>query len=146
MYELKTKETDNSVMEFITKIEHPKKQVEAFQLLDIFSESTGLEAKMWGTSIIGFGSYHYKYASGHEGDAPLIGFSPRKAKHSLYIAIDDTEWEKLLTRLGKYTAGKACVYINKLEDIDLEILKELIRQSVDYMKTHPFDFEVKVND
>lgn len=146
MYELKTKETEASVMEFITKIEHPKKREEAFQLLDIFSEATGLEAKMWGASIIGFGSYHYKYASGHEGDAPLVGFSPRKAKHSLYIAVDDTEWEKLLTQLGKYTAGKACVYVNKLEDIDLEILKELIRQSIDYMKTHPFDFEVMVKE
>ncbi len=146
MYELKTKETEASVMEFITKIEHPKKREEAFQLLDVFFEATGLEAQMWGTSIIGFGSYHYKYTSGHEGDAALVGFSPRKGKHSLYIAIDDTEWEKLLTRLGKHTAGKACVYVNKLEDIDLEILKELIRHAVDFMKTNQFDFEVIVKE
>jgi hypothetical protein len=144
MYELKTKETDNSVIEFIAKIEHPRKREEAFQLLDIFTEATGLEARMWGSNIIGFGSYHYRYASGHEGDAPLVWFSPRKSKHSLYIAVDDSEWEKRLTQLGKYTAGKACVYVNKLEDIDLEVLKELILRTVEYMKTHKFDFGVSV--
>ncbi|TKC15914.1 DUF1801 domain-containing protein [Robertmurraya kyonggiensis] len=134
MYELKTKETDNSVLEFIETVENPKKKEDAYRLLDIFTEATGYEAKMWGPSIIGFGAYHYKYASGHEGDAPLVGFSPRKAKISLYFAPGDTQREELLERFGKYTSGKGCVYINKVADIDVEVLKELITQSVTFLK------------
>jgi hypothetical protein len=80
VYELKTKENDNSVLEFIEQIEHPRKKEDAYRLLDLFTETTGYPAKMWGPSIIGFGSYHYKYDSGHEGDAPLVGFSPRKRR------------------------------------------------------------------
>ncbi|MGG0719731.1 DUF1801 domain-containing protein [Robertmurraya massiliosenegalensis] len=134
MYELKTKENDNSVIEFIENVESPKKREDAYRLLDIFTEVTGYKAKMWGPSIIGFGSYHYKYASGHEGDAPLVGFSPRKAKISLYFAPGDTKREELLERFGKYTTGKACVYINKVADIDEEVLKELIVQSVKFLR------------
>ncbi|GMR69220.1 hypothetical protein BAC7755_58930 [Bacillus sp. MN7755] len=89
MYKLKTKETTNSVIEFIESVENLKKRENAYQLLDIFTETTGYTAKMWGPSIIGFGTYHYKYASGHEVDAPLVGFSPRKAKISLYFAAGD---------------------------------------------------------
>lgn len=134
MYELKTKENDNSVIEFIEAVDHPKKREDAFRLLDIFTEATGYPAKMWGPSIIGFGSYHYKYATGHEGDAPLVGFSPRKAKISLYFATGDTEREALLKDFGKHTSGKACVYINKVDDIDTEVLKALIHQSVVFLK------------
>ncbi|WP_371018425.1 DUF1801 domain-containing protein [Pseudalkalibacillus sp. JSM 102089] len=134
MYELKTKETDYSVIEFIESVDHPKKREDGYRLLDLFTETTGYEAKMWGPSIIGFGSYHYKYATGHEGDAPLVGFSPRKAKISLYLAQGEPEREEALERLGKHTTGKACVYVNKLADIDLGVLKELIDQSVDYMQ------------
>lgn len=138
MYELKTKETDNSVIEFIENVESPKKREDAFKLLDIFSEITGYKAKMWGPSIIGFGAYHYKYASGHEGDAPLVGFSPRKAKISLYFATGETKREKLLKDFGKHTTGKACVYINKVADIDVDVLKALINQSVRFLKeTYP---------
>ncbi len=138
MYEQKTKQTDNSVFEFIDNAGSPKKREDAYKLLDIFAETTGYPAKMWGPSIIGFGSYHYKYATGHEGDAPLAGFSPRKAKISLYFATGDTGRDELLPKLGKYTAGKSCVYVNKLEDIDIEVLKALIRQSVDFLKkTYP---------
>lgn len=138
MYELKTKETDNSVIEFIENIENPKKREDAYQLLDIFTETTGCEAKMWGPSIIGFGSYHYKYASGHKGDAPLVGFSPRKAKISLYFATGDPEREKLLMDFGKHTSGKGCVYINKVADIHIDVLVELINQSVSFLKnTYP---------
>ena len=133
MYELKTKENDNSVIEFIESVDHPQKREDAYKLLDIFTETTGYQAKMWGSSIIGFGSYHYKYASGHEGDAPLVGFSPRKAKISLYLAADP-ERDALLNQLGKHTTGKGCVYINKLADIDVDVLKALIRQSVAYLK------------
>ncbi|WP_141500026.1 DUF1801 domain-containing protein [Paenibacillus luteus] len=133
MYEQKTKETDNSVIEFLDLIENDKKREDAYKLLDIFTEATGYPAKMWGPSIIGFGSYHYRYDTGHEGDAPLAGFSPRKAKVSLYFATGDTERAALLQNLGKHTAGKACVYINKVADIDVAVLKELIEQSVAFL-------------
>jgi len=135
MYELKTKETDQSVIEFIENVDNPKKREDAYRLLDIFTEVTGYEAKMWGPSIIGFGKYHYKYKTGHEGDAPLTGFSPRKAKISLYFAPDAPEREKLLLDFGKHTTGKACVYINKLTDIDVEILKLLIKHTVTYTQS-----------
>ncbi|WP_433923262.1 DUF1801 domain-containing protein [Paenibacillus taichungensis] len=138
MYKLKTKETDNSVIEFIESVDSPKKREDAYQLLDIFTETTGYTAKMWGPSIIGFGSYHYKYESGHEGDAPLVGFSPRKAKISLYFATGDTERENLLKDFGKHTTGKACVYVNKLADINLDVLQALINQSIKFLKeTYP---------
>jgi len=138
MYEQKTKETENSVIEFIEQVDHPKKREDAYRLLDIFTETSGFPAKMWGPSIIGFGSYHYRYASGHEGDAPYVGFSPRKAKISLYFAPGDEKREELLSSFGKYTAGKGCVYINKVADIDEEVLKQLIRQSIDFLKrTYP---------
>ncbi len=134
-YETKTKETDSSVIEFIEQVENPKKREDAYKLLDIFTETTGFEAKMWGPSIIGFGKYHYKYESGHEGDAPLVGFSPRKAKTSLYFAPGETKREELLKVFGKHTTGKACVYINKVADVDIDVLKELITQSIAFLKT-----------
>lgn len=138
MYEQKTKENDKSVIEYIESVESPKKREDAYKLLDIFSDVSGYQAKMWGSSIIGFGKYHYKYPTGHEGDAPLVGFSPRKAKISLYFATGDTEREKLLEKFGKHTSGKACVYINKLADIDTEVLEELITQSINFLrKTYP---------
>ncbi|KRF04782.1 hypothetical protein ASG89_20990 [Paenibacillus sp. Soil766] len=133
-YEAKTKETDSSVLEFIENVESAKKREDAYQLLDIFTKVTGYEPKMWGPSIIGFGTYHYKYASGHEGDAPLVGFSPRKAKISLYFATGDTDREELLNQLGKHEAAKACVYINKVGDINVDILKALISQSVTFLQ------------
>lgn len=137
-YELKTKETDNSVIDFIEGVDSPKKREDAYKLLAIFTETTGYEAKMWGPSIIGFGSYHYKYPTGHEGDAPLVGFSPRKAKISLYFATGDSKREELLKEFGKHTTGKACVYINKVADIDENVLKALINQSVAFLKeTYP---------
>ncbi|WP_346818011.1 DUF1801 domain-containing protein [Bacillus paramobilis] len=134
MYKLKTKETNNSVIEFIESVENLKKRENAYQLLDIFTETTGYTAKMWGPSIIGFGTYHYKFASGHEGDAPLVGFSPRKAKISLYFAAGDPKREELLKNFGKYTSGKSCIYINKIADIDSNVLKALIKQSVSFLK------------
>jgi hypothetical protein len=138
MYELKMKETDNSVIEFIENVENLKKREDAYRLLDIFTETTGYSAKMWGPSIIGFGSYHYKYKSGHEGDAPLAGFSPRKAKISLYFATGDSRREALLQDFGKHTAAKACVYINKVADINVDVLIVLINQSVEFMQeTYP---------
>ncbi|MGQ4668826.1 DUF1801 domain-containing protein [Metabacillus halosaccharovorans] len=138
MYELKTKENDSSVIEFIEAVENPQKREDAYKLLDIFTETSGYPAKMWGPSIIGFGKYHYKYPTGHEGDAPLVGFSPRKAKISLYFATGDTKREELLQNLGKHTSGKACVYINKIADIDVDVVKALITQSIEFLKeTYP---------
>lgn len=138
MYELKTKQNDSDVIEFIEKVENPKKRKDAYELLDIFSETTGFQAKMWGDSIIGFGSYHYKYKTGHEGDAPLVGFSPRKSKISLYFATGDSQRDALLKDFGKHTSGKACVYINKIADIDIVVLKALIQQSVTFLnETYP---------
>ncbi|KGR74994.1 DUF1801 domain-containing protein [Ureibacillus manganicus] len=133
-YELKTKETDQSVIEFIESVDSLKKREDAYNLLKIFEETSGYEAKMWGPSIIGFGSYHYKYATGHEGDAPLAGFSPRKAKISLYFSPSLPNREELLSRLGKHTTGKSCVYINKLADVDENVLKELIVQDIQYVQ------------
>ncbi|MBB5181007.1 hypothetical protein HNQ44_002452 [Planomicrobium koreense] len=134
MYEQKTKETDGDVIEFIESVESSKKREDAYKLLQIFEETSGFQAKMWGPSIIGFGSYHYVYPTGHSGDAPLVGFSPRKAKISLYFATGDPDRTLLLERFGKHTTGKACVYINKTEDVDLDVLKELIVQSIDFLQ------------
>ncbi|MNG19807.1 hypothetical protein D3C84_1040090 [compost metagenome] len=101
-------------------------------------EETGFEPKMWGPSIIGFGSYHYKYASGHEGDAPLAGFSPRKAAISLYVYLSEENREELLSKFGKHRTAKSCIYVKKLSDIDVEILKEMVSASVEYLlKLYP---------
>ena len=138
MSEPKMKENDNSVVEFIEEVESDKKRADAYRLLEIFEEVTGYKAKMWGPSIIGFGSYHYKYASGHEGDAPLAGFSPRKAKISLYLLYESEERDELLEGFGKHTKSKACIYVNKLADIDIDVLKVLIKHTVEtYEKLYP---------
>ncbi|KAF0818194.1 MULTISPECIES: DUF1801 domain-containing protein [unclassified Cytobacillus] len=138
MSEPKMKETNKSVIEFIESVENEKKKADAYQLLEIFEEVTGYEAKMWGPSIIGFGKYHYKYASGREGDAPLAGFSPRKAKISLYLSYESEEREKLLEGFGKYTKSKACIYVNKLADINTDVLKDLIKLTVEtYQELYP---------
>lgn len=127
MSENKTKVTDVSVLEFINSKTDGQKKEDALTLLNLYLEVTKKEAVMWGPSIIGFGSYHYTYASGREGDAPLAGFSPRKDAHTIYISTEFPEREALLEKLGKHKVSKACVYIKKLDDIDLEVLKELIR-------------------
>lgn len=138
MSEPKMKENDNSVVEFIENVENEKKRADAYALLKIFEEVTGFETKMWGPSIIGFGRYHYKYASGREGDAPLVGFSPRKAKISLYLMYESEQRDKLLANFGKHTKSKACIYVNKLADIDIDVLKQLIKLTVEYyQKLYP---------
>ncbi len=135
IYKLKTKENEQDVLLFIERIENDKKKADTKKLLAIFSEATGLKATMWGDSLIGFGSYHYRYDSGHEGDAMITGFSPRKAKISLYLTMSPEDREALLAKLGKHTAGKSCVYINKLSDIDEDVLKELIRRNLAYLRS-----------
>ena len=127
MAELKTKVNDASVEGFLSTIEDEKKRQDSFALLEFMKRVTQTEPKMWGNSIIGFGTYHYKYASGREGDWPPVGFSPRKQALTLYIMADWTAHTDLLARLGKYKNGKSCIYIKKLEDIDLEVLEQLIR-------------------
>ncbi len=129
MYELKTKINDASVENFLKLIPDEKKRQDSFVILDMMKEVTGEEPKMWGTSIIGFGTYRYKYASGQTGDWLRIGFSPRKQNLSLYIMSGFQQSEELMTRLGKHSTGKGCLYIKKLEDIDLNVLKELIKAS-----------------
>ncbi|SHM10401.1 DUF1801 domain-containing protein [Flavobacterium saccharophilum] len=131
----KTEETAVSVIDFInTFVEDEAKRKDAFELVKIMQDVTGFEPKMWGPSIIGFGSYHYKYASGHEGDAPLAGFSPRKAAISLYVYLSEENREDLLSKLGKHRAAKGCIYIKKLSDINVEILKEMTSASVEYLQ------------
>ena len=129
-YEPKTKPTEVSVEKFIEEIQQPQKKEDAYALLALFGEVTGEEAKMWGPSIIGFGKYHYRYASGHEGDAPLAAFSPRKTALTFYFMLPDGKREELLAKLGKHKTGKGCVYVNKLSDIDTAVLKEMIREDI----------------
>lgn len=133
-YELKTKVNDASVIDFLNKIEDDRKREESFQLLDLLSKITGEEPKMWGGSIIGFGSYHYKYASGQEGDWMKIGFSPRKQKMSIYIMSGFDKLQNHLEKLGKHKIGKGCLYVNKLTDIDINILEKLVLESFHHLR------------
>src|SRR5690606_2019625 len=124
---------EQNILDFIKSfVESEQKRKDSFELLKIMQNISGFEPKMWGPSIIGFGSYHYKYDSGHEGDAPLIGFSPRKSSISLYVYsgyLGLPEQDEILKELGKFKMGKACIYVNKLSDIDLEVLKKLMRST-----------------
>jgi len=131
MAELKTKPTGASVQEFLDGVDNPRRREDGFALLELLAEVTGEEPRMWGPSSVGVGSYHYKYASGHEGEMCLAGFSPRKQNMTLYMMGGWDRYEGLLDRLGKHKRGKGCLYINKLQDVDLNTLRELIRQSVE---------------
>jgi len=133
MAENKTKPNDKDVIDFLNSVEPEKRRIEGLRLNEIFEEATGEKAVLWGHSIIGYGSYHYVYESGREGDAPRTGFSPRKTKLSIYIMGGHSRFEELFSKLGKYKTGKSCVYVNKLEDIDVEVLKKLIKESFDYI-------------
>ncbi|NEN24387.1 DUF1801 domain-containing protein [Cryomorpha ignava] len=131
----KTSETAASVEEFINALaDTEQKREDSFALLKIMQEHTGYKPKMWGPSIIGYGSYHYKYDSGHEGEGPLVGFSPRKKEFSLYVFTGMAEHEHLVQNLGKFRKGKACIYIKKVEDIDLNVLKEVMSETISYLK------------
>jgi len=134
MAELKTKVNNASVDKFIKSVKDEQIREDCFKIVDIMQKATKAEPKMWGTSIVGFGDYHYKYASGREGDWFLVGFSPRKQNITLYFMSGFDEYENLLSKLGKYSTGKGCLYIKKLEDIDMKVLKELIDRSVKKMK------------
>ena len=128
----KTTETGNSVAAFVKKVDKAR-QADCLGIIAIMEQQTGYPAKMWGPAIIGFGTYHYVYDSGHEGDAPMVGFSPRKNEFALYIA-NFAGKEELLKTFGKHKAAKACVYIKKLEDIQVPVLKKLVAGSVKHYK------------
>jgi hypothetical protein len=132
--ELKTKETRASVEKFLNEIKDDKKREDSYKILKLMKQITKAEPKMWGGSIVGFGDYHYKYASGREGDWFLTGFSPRKQSLTLYLMTYLEKHETILKKLGKYKTGKGCLYINKLEDVNMKVLKELINASIKKLK------------
>jgi hypothetical protein len=134
MPELKTVKTDASVTDFVEAVEHPRRREDSFALLELMCKITGEKPAMWGASIVGFGTYTYKYASGREGEWPLTGFSPRKRNLTLYIMPGFDRYEALLDKLGKFKTGKSCLYVNKLDDVDIDVLRELVRQSVQHVK------------
>ena len=133
MAELKTQRNDASVTEFLDSVEHEGRRQDSLAVLEMMREIAGEAPAMWGSSIVGFGSYHYKYASGREGEWFLVGFSPRKQNLTLYIMSGFEEYDALLGRLGKFKTGKSCLYINKLADVDIPTLRELVARSVAYM-------------
>lgn len=139
MAELKTKINDASVHEFINSIKDDEKNKFALKVLNMMKSVTKNQPKMWGTSIIGFGTYHYKYASGREGDWMQVGFSPRKQAMTLYIMSGFSKYDDLLSKLGKFKTGKSCLYIKKENDVDWEVLKELVSQSVKYIKNKKWE-------
>jgi hypothetical protein len=133
----KTTQTEVEVVDFInTYVANEQKKADSFQLIELLSQWSGFEPKMWGPTIVGFGSYHYKYASGHEGDAPLLGFSPRKAAFSLYVYSPVKEHEHFLKDLGKFKMGKACIYVKKLADINLSTLEDISKATLAYLNEH----------
>jgi hypothetical protein len=137
MAELKTKQTTANVLEFIKEFaDTDQKRNDSLELLNLMSDLTGCEPKMWGPSIIGFGTYHYKSErSSQEGDWPLIGFSPRKAAISLYVYTGAPEHNFLLEGLGKYKMGKACIYVKKLSDINQDVLKKLAKETITFLQS-----------
>jgi len=134
MAELKTKLNNASIEDFLNKVDDEQKRNDSFEIVKIMKQIAKKEPKMWGPSIIGFGSYHYKYESGREGDMPIIAFSPRKQNITLYVGLGSDTENPLLKKLGKYTTGKGCLYIKRLADVDMKVLQELITES--FKKAH----------
>jgi hypothetical protein len=130
MADNKTKPTRNSVKAFLDSVPDAGKRADALALIDLMGSVTGEKPVMWGASIVGFGSYHYRYESGREGDSPIVGFSPRKSALVLYIVPGFGGTEPLLAKLGKHTTGKSCLYVKRLADVDLGILRQLVDQSI----------------
>lgn len=134
MNELKTRPTEQKVEEFLNKVENSTKRADSLEILNLMKEVTQLQPIMWGNSIVGFGSYHYKNKSGREADWFRVGFSPRKQYLTIYIMDGFEKYNELLNKLGKHKIGKSCLYINKLKDIDIPTLKELMIESLKFMK------------
>lgn len=133
MAENKTKPTDQSVESFINALDDEQKRSDSYSLIDLMKDVTGCEPKMWGPSIIGFDQYHYKYESGREGDFLKVGFSPRKREFSIYLMCSFDKNEDLMQKLGKHRTGKSCLYVKKLKDIDMDVLRELVEESIHYV-------------
>jgi hypothetical protein len=131
--EIKTKQTTVNPAAFIDKVDNEQRRKDGHELLSLMKKVTGKPPKMWGPSIVGFDQYHYRYASGHEGDMPITGFSPRKQSLVLYLG-PGLEDKKLMSKLGKHKVGKGCLYINKLDDVDRDVLLELVTSSVEKMR------------
>jgi len=134
MAELKTKATNVSVDKFLKSVKDETKREDSYKVLEMMKKITKHEPKMWGPSIVGFGKYHYKYASGHEGDMAIAGFSPRKQALTIYIVAGFKKYPNLMKKLGKYKTGQACLYIKKIDDVDMKVLKELVTESVKFIK------------
>jgi len=134
MAKLKTQKNTASVKEYLDAVDDEQQKKDCQEIGRMMQSITGKKPRMWGTSIVGFGSYHYRYASGREGDWPLCGFSPRKQAMSLYIMSGFGDYEELMARLGKHKTGKSCLYIKKLDDVDREVLKQVVSRSVKYMR------------
>ncbi len=134
MAEAKTQKSDASVSAFLNKIEDPQKRADAKAVAKLMGDITGLAPSLWGGTIVGYGSYRYEYASGRAGDWPLVAFSPRKQNIVLYIMPGFAEYEEMLSRLGKHKTGKSCLYINKLSDVDTNVLGEIVYRSVEHMQ------------
>ncbi|MCY3623653.1 MAG: DUF1801 domain-containing protein [Gammaproteobacteria bacterium] len=134
MSELKTRPTASSVDAFIDAVDEEHKRADCRVVARLMAEITGAEGVMWGSSIVGFGSYHYRYASGREGDFFEAGFSPRKRALTIYVMAGFAEYEDLLARLGKYSTGKSCLYVKRLADVDLDVLREMLIRSVAYIR------------
>ncbi|MCL4841235.1 MAG: DUF1801 domain-containing protein [Bryobacteraceae bacterium] len=134
MAELKTKQTEASVSAFLDAVENEQRRADCRTVLNLMRAVTGEEPKMWGPSMVGFGSYHYKYASGREGDWFVTGFSPRKQDLTLYIMAGFDRYDELMAKLGKYKTGKSCLYLKRLSDVDLGVLRELVTASVEAMR------------
>ena len=135
MADLKTTPNEGSVDAYLHRVENEKKREDSFKILELMKDVTQEEPKMWGGSIVGFGSYHYKYQSGREGDWFLTGFAPRKKSLTLYIMAGFENYDELMSKLGKYKTGKSCLYINKIEDVDTDVLRQLVQESVAHMKS-----------
>ena len=133
MAENKTMPTDVPVEEFLASVAHPGRRNDGYELLELMQEATGQEPVMWGPSIVGFGRYHYRYGSGREGDSAAVGFSPRKASLALYGLTYGPEANGLLEALGKHKTGAACLYINRLDDVDRDVLARLVRSGYRYV-------------
>jgi hypothetical protein len=134
MAENKTKPTDASVQQYLSAIENETRRRDCQALAQLMTRVTGQQPKMWGTSIVGFGSYHYRYASGREGDSCLIGFSSRKSDLTIYLSTSFPERQELLSKLGKHKLGKACLYLRTLADVDLQVLEQLMSSSVEELR------------
>lgn len=136
MAELKTKKTDASVDDFIAAVEDEQRRKDCKAVMAIMKRVTKASPKMWGTNIVGYGSYHYKYASGQEGDWPLTGFSPRKQALTVYVMAGFEDYPELMAKLGKYKTGTSCLYVKRLSDVDAAVLEKLIAVSVKDMREH----------